>query len=267
MTLMVYRLLIIRAMQISSLYSHTKIIKSLPFILSLFFLIIKMEESIKRIDNMLKVINTKPLKCVNSSPSQTCDICYKEIKEKVTLECRHELCIMCFLEMTTSSERQIIPFKCHMCRRHYNWKKETVKSKEITLEDTLEERLELLIREDNENQFIPLVGINSKAFEVIINRQSQNIIQFIVITVAQIDTETLKFLKANSLPRKILLEVFGGIMFNIHPSVTLEISIRIWNHSMTILLLRNMSNGLGAKVYIFFYLSLKQYEYLRLLSQ
>ena len=56
----------------------------------------------------------------------------------------------------------------------------------------LEERLELLIREDDENQFLSLVGMNSKAFEVIINRQ--NIFQFIVVLETQIDTETLKFL-------------------------------------------------------------------------
>ena len=117
-------------------------------------------------DNTLKVINTKPLKCINSSPLQTCDICYNEIKDKLSLECKHELCITCFLEMTVSSERQIILFKCHICRRKYNWKKEPLKSLEVISEDTLEERLELLIREDNENQFIPLVGINSKVFEV-----------------------------------------------------------------------------------------------------
>ena len=125
-----------------------------------------------------------------------CGICYKEIKDKVSLECKHELCIACFLEMITSSERQIIPFKCHMCRRQYKWKRETVKTKEIpsvdTLEERLEERLELRIREDDENQFLSLIGMNSKALEVIINRQ--NIIQFIVVLVSQIDTEALKFL-------------------------------------------------------------------------
>ena len=107
----------------------------------------------------------------------SCDVCYKEIKDKVSLECKHGLCIACFLEMTTSSS-----FKCHMCRRQYKWKKETLKTKEIpsvdTLEENLEERLEVLIREDDENQFLPIVGMNSKAFEVILNRQ--NIIQFIV---------------------------------------------------------------------------------------
>ena len=52
----------------------------------------------------------------------SCDICYKDIKDKVSLECKHELCIACFLEMTTSSGA--IQFKCHMCRRQYKWKKE-----------------------------------------------------------------------------------------------------------------------------------------------
>ena len=60
------------------------------------------------------------------------------------------------------------------------------------LEERLEERLELLIREDDENQFLSVLGDMSKAFEVIINRQ--NIFQFIVILETQIDTETLKFL-------------------------------------------------------------------------
>ena len=109
-----------------------------------------------------------------------------------------------FLEMITLS--RVNPFKCHMCRRQYKWKKEALKTKEIpsvdTLEEILEERIEVLIREDNENLFLPLVGMNSKAFEVIvrINNNSfvfnprQNIIQFIVVLETQIDTETLKFL-------------------------------------------------------------------------
>ena len=141
-------------------------------------------------------------------------MCYNEIKDKVSLECKHELCIACFLEMSVSSERQIIPFKCHMCRRKYNWKKEPFKSSEVISEDTLEERLELLMREDNENQFLPLVGINSKAFEVIIriNNNSfvfnprQNIIQFIVVLKTQIDTETLKFLISEFIANNFIQE-------------------------------------------------------------
>ena len=58
--------------------------------------------------------------------------------------------------------------------------------------NSIEDIVELLIREDEENLFLPLIGKNSKAFEVIINRQ--NIIQFIVILNSQIDTEILKYL-------------------------------------------------------------------------
>ena len=57
----------------------------------------------------------------------------------------------------------------------------------------LEDTLNLLIREDDENQFLPLIGRDmSKAFEVILNHQ--NVIQFIVILETQIDTEILKSL-------------------------------------------------------------------------
>ena len=116
----------------------------------------------------------------------SCDICYKDTANKVTLECKHELCIMCFLEMTTWSKGQNSPFKCHMCRRQYNLKKEIPK-------ETLEETLSVLIREDESSQFQALVGMEaSKAFEVII--QEQHVIQFIVILGSQLDTETLKFL-------------------------------------------------------------------------
>ena len=31
----------------------------------------------------------------------SCSICYIESKDKVTLECRHELCIKCFIEMNS----------------------------------------------------------------------------------------------------------------------------------------------------------------------
>ena len=113
--------------------------------------------------------------------SISCDICYRGIKNKVTLECKHELCIPCFLEvmrnLSTSSS-----FKCHMCRRKYNWGN---KPKEDVV--ILEETLSILIREDDENQFLSLLGMGvSKAFEVIIN--NRNPIQFIVILETQIDT-------------------------------------------------------------------------------
>jgi len=119
--------------------------------------------------------------------SNSCDICYRGIKDKVTLECKHELCVACFLEvmrnLSTSSS-----FKCHMCRRKYNWKNESNEDEHI-LEDTLS----ILIRENGENQFLSLPGMNmSKAFEVIVN--NRNPIQFIVILETHIDTEELKFL-------------------------------------------------------------------------
>ena len=66
--------------------------------------------------------NTHKVITIDSS----CDICYKEIKDKVTLECKHELCVKCFIEMIKLSGD--ISFKCHMCRKQYNWKKETDKT-------------------------------------------------------------------------------------------------------------------------------------------
>ena len=119
---------------------------------------------------------------------KTCDICYREITNKVSLDCGHELCVMCFLVMTTSSG-----FKCHMCRKQHKWKKETPKE---TKEETLEETLSLLIREDDNNEFRTLIGMEaSKAFEVIvsINNNSfvsnpdQNVIRFIVVLHNQIN--------------------------------------------------------------------------------
>ena len=91
-------------------------------------------------------------------------------------------------------------FKCHMCRKQYNWKKEEHN-------DGPEETIEILIREDDDNQFKTLIGMEtSRAFEVIVN--NQNIIQFIVILGSQIDTETLKFLisefVANNFPSRRL---------------------------------------------------------------
>ena len=128
---------------------------------------------------------------LSNNPLVSCDICYKVITNKVTLECKHELCVMCFLEMSTWSV-----YKCHMCRKQYNWKKQT------TIPPP-EETLSILIREDEENQFKTLIGMEgSKAFEVIVHEQY--VIQFIVILGSQMDTETLKFLIsefiANNIP-------------------------------------------------------------------
>ena len=110
----------------------------------------------------------------------SCDICYNEITNKVTLECKHELCVMCFLKvirnLSTWSKGQIIPFKCHMCRRQYEWKIDNKGTHIFSPEETLS----IHIREDEGNQFRALVGMEAnKAFEVII--QEQYIIQFIVI--------------------------------------------------------------------------------------
>ena len=89
---------------------------------------------------------------------KTCDICYKEISNKVTLKCKHELCVMCFLEMTTSSSSS---FKCHMCRKQYNWKKEENKESCIFVP---KETLSILIREDEDCQFRALVGMETRVF-------------------------------------------------------------------------------------------------------
>ena len=57
----------------------------------------------------------------------------------------------------------------------------------------MEETLSILIGEDDENQFLSLVGIGmSKAFEVRVN--DRNPIQFIVIIETQINTEELKLM-------------------------------------------------------------------------
>ena len=78
---------------------------------------------------MERMENTHKVITIDSS----CDICYKEIKDKVTLECKHELCVKCFIEMSNLSGD--IPFKCHMCRRQYNWKKETSHVVSNSIED------------------------------------------------------------------------------------------------------------------------------------
>jgi len=112
----------------------------------------------------------------------SCDICYKDLTDKVSLDCGHELCVICFLEIIRTMSTSSV-FKCQMCRKEHKWKKEEHK----------EETLSLLIREDESSQFKTLVGMEaSKVFEVIINEQ--NIIQFIVVLHNQLDTETLKFL-------------------------------------------------------------------------
>jgi len=136
---------------------------------------------------------------------KTCDICYKDLTSKVSLDCGHELCVMCFLEIMGMTRT----FKCHMCRKQYDWKKEGHKE---TCIFSPEETLSLLIREDD-NQFRTLIGMEtSRAFEVIVSLNNnsfvsipeQHIIQFIIVLGRQMDVETLKFLisefVANNVP-------------------------------------------------------------------
>ena len=157
---------------------------------------------------------------MNVKEKTPCDICFKTIKDKVTLECKHELCIACFLEITSG-----FSFKCYMCRRQYNWKEKEKEKEEVNLIDSLV----LLIREDETNMFIPLFeGNKNKAFEVIIQMPSipiECVIQFIVILDEEMDTELLKFLISEFVVREgientvtdgldNIIENFRGISFS-----------------------------------------------------
>ena len=45
-----------------------------------------------------------------------CIVCYNDIKNKVSLECSHELCLKCFTNILKSN----YIFSCPMCRHKYN---------------------------------------------------------------------------------------------------------------------------------------------------
>ena len=136
---------------------------------------------------------------------------------------KHELCVRCFIEMNSKDKEILIStytFKCHMRRRQYNWEEKTLPINSNSLSHPIEDTLELLIREDEENLFLPLIGKNSKAFEVLVIRDNssvQFVIQFIVITVAQIDTETLKFLISEFVVNRVtddLGDIIGNLRGN-----------------------------------------------------
>ena len=89
----------------------------------------------------------------------------------------------------------------------------------------MEERLDLLIKEEETNLFLPLFGSNSKAFEVILRMNNspltfipnQSIIQFIVILNSQIDTETLKYLLSEFVVSRVtddLDDIIGNLRGN-----------------------------------------------------
>jgi len=61
-----------------------------------------------------------------------CDICYEEMKNKVSLECNHELCLKCFMKMIEEKE-----FKCHMCRKKYEFESKPKLSAEERLIDLI----------------------------------------------------------------------------------------------------------------------------------
>ena len=45
-----------------------------------------------------------------------CIVCYEDIKNKVSLECSHELCLNCFMNTLKAKN----PFICPMCRHDFN---------------------------------------------------------------------------------------------------------------------------------------------------
>ena len=46
-----------------------------------------------------------------------CIVCYEDIKNKVSLECTHELCLNCFVNNLKAKNK----FSCAMCRHKYNF--------------------------------------------------------------------------------------------------------------------------------------------------
>ena len=46
-----------------------------------------------------------------------CIVCYEDIKNKVSLECTHELCLNCFVNTLKAKKT----FSCPMCRHKYNY--------------------------------------------------------------------------------------------------------------------------------------------------
>ena len=77
----------------------------------------------------------------------SCDICYEPLINKVLLECKHELCVKCFLEMKPKKD-----FKCHMCRKEYKF----IKEKQcITAPNTTIDNI--IIIEEDEFSLRPLI--------------------------------------------------------------------------------------------------------------
>ena len=68
-----------------------------------------------------------------------CDICYEEMKNKVSLECKHELCLKCFMKIVDDNE-----FRCHMCRKKFELKENSKPS--------IEERVMTIVREIMEKE-------------------------------------------------------------------------------------------------------------------
>ena len=58
-----------------------------------------------------------------------CIICYQKIKNKVSLECSHELCLKCFSYILQTQQK----FSCPMCRKNYNNELKIVDKKDIVI--------------------------------------------------------------------------------------------------------------------------------------
>ena len=56
-----------------------------------------------------------------------CIVCYEDIKNKVSLECKHELCLNCFVNIIKAKNK----FSCPMCRHKYKF---TLKDEEQVFE-------------------------------------------------------------------------------------------------------------------------------------
>ena len=71
-----------------------------------------------------------------------CDICYEILRNKAVLECKHELCLKCFMVITSSdSLRHTHSIRCHICRRTHKFKKVvTITEEKSPLKEILEKK-------------------------------------------------------------------------------------------------------------------------------
>jgi len=122
----------------------------------------------------------------------TCHICYELIQNKISLECSHELCLLCFVNILRKINK---PFSCPMCRKVY---KDIFLYQEEEQVFTIPNNYEVNVVQQNASQYQDIIlgeneDDNCEFYDVFINYgEVIHQVSFIILYTGEIESSIIE---------------------------------------------------------------------------